>query len=398
MARRVLLHIGTPKTATTYLQDILFRNRDVLAKHGVHYPAEHYSDHFRAAIDLTGRPWGGVEAEVVGEWDALVAKARSLDGTVIISSELLAEATPEQVRRAVDGFGDAEVHVVLTARDLGRQIPAEWQERIKYYNTETYAEFLAVITSGKGRSADLFWGVQHLPNILERWTTAVAPERVHLVTLPPPRAPRDVVLDRLVEAFGLEGVPLALDSYRTNTGLGANEASLLRLVNEHLPTSRWRDVLREVVASGQLAERTARTGSPAATLPPDLHGWVSELAADWIKQIGDAGYDVIGDLADLEPVLPTDFVDPDQPDEHEMLGAAVESIIALVVDIWDRIEYKYELLDELERTRAERDYFRDLPLRRRAAEKLVHRLDGSAPGRRALAVYRRARGRSSREA
>src|SRR4051812_27828405 len=33
MARRVLLHIGTPKTATTYLQDILFRNQDVLAKH-----------------------------------------------------------------------------------------------------------------------------------------------------------------------------------------------------------------------------------------------------------------------------------------------------------------------------------------------------------------------------
>jgi hypothetical protein len=398
MARRVLLHIGTPKTATTYLQDILFRNRDVLAKHGVHYPSEHYSDHFRAAINLTGREWGGVELEVVGEWDALAAKARSLDGTVIISSELLAEATPEQVRRAVDGFGDAEVHVVLTARDLGRQIPAEWQERIKYYNTETYAEFLSVITSGKGRSADLFWGVQHLPNILERWTTAIPAERVHLVTLPPPKAPRDVVLDRLVEAFGLEDIPLALDSYRTNTGLGANEAALLRLVNEHLPTSRWRDVLREVVASGQLAERTARTGSAPATLPPDLHPWVSELAADWIKRLDDAGYDVVGDLADLEPVLPTVFVDPDQPDEHEMLGAAVESIIALVVDIWDRIEYKYELLGELERTRAERDHFRDLPLRRRAAEKVVHRLDGSPAGRRALAVYRRARGRSSREA
>ena len=45
MTKRVLLHVGTPKTGTSYLQDVLFRNRPVLAEHDIHYPAERFDDH-----------------------------------------------------------------------------------------------------------------------------------------------------------------------------------------------------------------------------------------------------------------------------------------------------------------------------------------------------------------
>ena len=31
MTRRVLLHVGAPKTGTSFVQDILFTNRDALA-------------------------------------------------------------------------------------------------------------------------------------------------------------------------------------------------------------------------------------------------------------------------------------------------------------------------------------------------------------------------------
>jgi hypothetical protein len=36
--KRVLLHVGTPKTGTSYLQDVLFRNRELLREHGILYP------------------------------------------------------------------------------------------------------------------------------------------------------------------------------------------------------------------------------------------------------------------------------------------------------------------------------------------------------------------------
>lgn len=397
MARRVLLHIGTPKTATTYLQDILFRNRDVLEKHDVHYPVVHFDDHFRAALDLTRREWGGLEDEVVGEWDALAARTRSLDGTVIISNEILAGATAEQAARAVGSFGDAEVHLVLTVRDLGRQIPAEWQETVKHYNTETYAEFLRIIESREGRSADLFWRVQHLPDILDRWAGDLPPEQVHLVTAPPAGARSDVLLGRLEEAFGIDELPLAYESNRTNAGLGVAETALIRMLNERvdrsLPDIKYRYLVREVLAHRQLAERTTRTGSSRVTLPPDHRPWVDELAESWIAQLHTAGYAVTGDLADLHPAPSRlEYVDPDRADTREVLAAAVESIMALVHEGSRMIVEEEELREQLHRARAELDLQRSIPLRRRVREKAFDALNGNAVGQKALGTFRRLRG------
>ena len=135
MTKRVLLHVGTPKTGTSYLQDVLFRNRDHLATHGILYPADRFDAHFLAALDLMRLPWGGLESEAVGAWDALAERVRGCDGTAIISHEILATASRTQVGRALESLGHrdgTEIHVVLSVRDLVRQIPAEWQENVKH--------------------------------------------------------------------------------------------------------------------------------------------------------------------------------------------------------------------------------------------------------------------------
>ncbi len=93
MSKRVLLHVGTPKTGTSYLQDVLFRNRRTLAAAGILYPADRFDAHFLAALDLMRLPWGGLEDEAIGAWDRLAAQVRGLDGTAIISHEILATAS-----------------------------------------------------------------------------------------------------------------------------------------------------------------------------------------------------------------------------------------------------------------------------------------------------------------
>ena len=70
---------------------------------------------------------------------------------MIVSHEILATASRQQVRRALESFGDAEVHVVLSARDLVRQIPAEWQENVKHRRTLGYRAFLDTITDPAAR-------------------------------------------------------------------------------------------------------------------------------------------------------------------------------------------------------------------------------------------------------
>ncbi|HNJ78988.1 MAG TPA: hypothetical protein PKX56_06505, partial [Marmoricola sp.] len=142
MARRVMLHVGTPKTGTSYVQDVLLANQDSLAEQGILYPADRHDAHFLAALDLMQLPWGGLEEQAVGRWDQLAEQVRRWDGTAIISHEILGTASRGQVRRALTSLGTAEIHIVLSARDLARQLPAEWQENVKHRRTLTYTAFL----------------------------------------------------------------------------------------------------------------------------------------------------------------------------------------------------------------------------------------------------------------
>ena len=193
MSKRVLLHVGCPKTGTSYLQDVLFRNQQVLREHDILYPADRFDAHFLAALDLMTLPWGGLETEAVGAWDRLAAQVREWPGTSIISHEIFARATPTQVDRALGSLGDAEVHLVLSVRDLVRQIPAEWQENVKHRSHITYARFLQTDPRPGARLADRRRGsgpCRSCPTCSTGGATTLPPERVHLVTVPPPGADR----------------------------------------------------------------------------------------------------------------------------------------------------------------------------------------------------------------
>ena len=49
MARRVFLHIGPPKTGTSFLQAAWFQHREDLARQGLLYPGRHLMSQFRAS-------------------------------------------------------------------------------------------------------------------------------------------------------------------------------------------------------------------------------------------------------------------------------------------------------------------------------------------------------------
>src|ERR1044072_2234540 len=131
MSRRVYVHIGAPNTGTTYLQDRLGRNVKELAAHDVYIPTRaplmsSRTFQFRASLARMGQDWGGPPGHAQGAWDAMVRRVRRANGTSIFSHEILAPAGPEHVGRLKNdlGGGDPEIHVVYSARGLGRQAPA----------------------------------------------------------------------------------------------------------------------------------------------------------------------------------------------------------------------------------------------------------------------------------
>ena len=405
MSSRVLLHVGTPKTGTSYLQDVLFRNREPLAAAGITYPATRFDSHFLAALDLMKLPWGGLQAEAIGAWDDLARQVREALAagahTAVISHEILATASRTQIGRALEslGHGDGtEVHLVLSVRDLVRQIPAEWQENVKHRASLSYRAFLDQIQDPRReeRISTWFWGVQELPEILDRWGDDLPPERIHLVTVPAVGGPQDLLWRRFSSAFGLDGLDLTLEAERTNPSLGVPETALVRRINraanQELEPRDYRPLVRELLAHRTLSRRT---GSPRLALPQDLHPWVSRVTASWVAEIERRGYDVVGDLADLAgaPAV-TDFVDPDHPDEAQVADAAVDALRAVLLEGARLQRREGELQAELDQAyRAlERSYLRPTY---RWRERTVRRLQSSGLGRRALAAYRRARGRSS---
>ena len=99
---RVFLHVGEPKTGTTFLQQVMWRNRSELAAQGVVLPGHHPQDHYRASQDLRGIPKLASDpaGSWTGEWDILARQARQATRVAVISHELFSAADPEQADRA----------------------------------------------------------------------------------------------------------------------------------------------------------------------------------------------------------------------------------------------------------------------------------------------------------
>ncbi|MEX0427873.1 hypothetical protein AB3X52_09595 [Nocardioides sp. DS6] len=402
MTKRVLLHVGTPKTGTTYLQDVLFRNRERLVGHGICYPADRFDAHFLAALDLMKLPWGGLEAESLGAWERLAAAVRDApDGsTVIVSHEILAHASRQQADAALASFGEGcEVHLLLSVRDLARQIPAEWQENVKHRSTLTYARFLARIQDPARDSqvGSWFWAVQELPDILDRWGHRLPPEQIHLITVPPAGSDRTLLWKRFSNAFGLDGLELDLRGERANPSLGVPETALLRRINLKangvVAPADYRPLVRELLAHRVLSQRR---GSPRLALPPDVAPWVEQLSRRWVEELRSRRYDVVGSLDELVGVTgdPTAYADPDRPRPRQVAAASVDVIEALLVENARARHEERRLHGELAELRDAYHRLEESRLQRR----IYLRLERSLAGRVLLRVYRVVRGRSSRAA
>lgn len=336
MSRVVYIHVGAPKTGTTYLQDRLRINRSELADHGIHYPLGLQASQFKAADDLLELRWQGARREdSAGQWDALMGRVGRLDDTVIISHEVLAAASPDKVERAMNDLKGSEVHIVYSARDLARQIPAEWQEGVKHRGKRRFRRFLKEIQADPRNPPKMwFWKVQGLPNVLTRWSHGLPPERVHLVTVPRPDSPRDELWRRFCQVFGIEDDWAPEDSHEANPSIGTAETFLIRRLNQRLgkdtlEAEPYRDLVRRLLVQQTLARREAMT---KATLPPKAYPWAQEVAEEWIDWVEGSGIHVVGDVNDLRPVPPDTsepWLDPDQPEQRDVLDAAIDALVTM---------------------------------------------------------------------
>lgn len=301
MSARVFLHIGSPKTGTTFLQQVFWSQRDIVRGQGVLLPGRAFNDHFLACTDLRGR-----HDEVplsVGAWARLVEEISAWDGDALISHELFAGVEEEGIETAVSDLAEVcdEVHVTITARDLARQIPAEWQEHLKHRSTLRFEEFVSSVRK-RGKRAGWFWTVQDVPELVARWAPHVGVQRVHVVTVPSSGAGPDVLWGRFARTVGLEPGEFSLEVGHTNSSVGLEQAEMLRRLNEELGDRLTRQGAYPVLVKDQLVHQMLAL-RPGTKIELTKDDW--QFAVDYGHEVkarlAELGVDVVGDLDELVP-------------------------------------------------------------------------------------------------
>lgn len=300
--RIVYLHIGLPKTGTTFLQQVVSENRPTIADQGLLYPGARV-DHFLAAQDVLQHPFRGhFDERAKGTWAEIVAEVDQWPGNALISHELLALAQPAQIDTIVQAFPDHQIHLIVTARDLARQLPAAWQEAVKNGLKLTFETYVERARS-RATEVDLqrgFWSMQDLTAILDRWHQAVPAQHVHLVTVPPPGADRTQLWQRYSQALAITLPPEQVSARTQNLSLGAAETEFLRRLNEQvrdqLEWPEYRRFVKQLVARRMLPRFDQ--SHPIALTAKD-QSWAAAESEKIVAAVAAMAVTLHGELTDL---------------------------------------------------------------------------------------------------
>lgn len=339
------MHVGPAKTGTSYLQNVLWQSREALAAQGVALLLEH-RERYHLALALRDLLTEGdfpPEAFTAPELLRTAAASVRADSDALITQERLAGTTPEQAQRLVDLLPGWQVHVIVTARDLARQIPSVWQQMTKKGQTLGYDGFLrAVVERGP---AELFWSRQDLVAVAARWSSVVSPECTHIVTVPPSGSSPALLLERFCSVLGVDPAPLETTATFSNPSLGHAQAEVLRRANLALQeqlgdpgaaAARWGStyLAKEVLA--------LQPGRPAE-FPAALREWCRQTSAETIAALRSQRYDVVGELAELMPAF-AQHPQPEAPlSDADVADAATRALATVAAQRYEDLEKRRRL-------------------------------------------------------
>lgn len=332
MVDRIFVHIGLPKTATSYLQTILWSNRAALRRAGVVVPGAERRDHLWASRTVRNdRHATTAPHEHRTAWPRLIEELAATPGTGLISHEFFAAASRKQARAMVEALPCEEVHLIVTAREPLGLFTASWQESLKNGETVPLADYAREVS--RSSNAIWNWRTLDLRLVLQRWSAAVSPERIHVLVLDP-QAPRDDVWNRFAEVIGVDPATCDLSGSFPNSSMGVVEAETLRRVNTRLEGfAKGFDkgvFLRTFLADERLVPRRGERFWPAGDRVEECR----RRARDAVVYLADNTFDVVGELAHL--LVPEDLEErrvPGSVTDAEVADVAVDLVAVLLGDV-----------------------------------------------------------------
>lgn len=334
MADRVVLHVGTMKSGTTFLQNVVSANQEALRAQGVSFVGRRWRDQITAAQDAIEH--GGPKQPPMspdGPWSRIVREIEEWPATALFSVEFFGARKTPKIQQIIGSLGDAQVTVVLTVRDLARTIPSMWQESVQNGGQATWEAYLHAVRTHErdDRLADLFWRHQGVAAMARRWAEVVGPDNVVVVTAPPKGAPRDLLWNRYAGLLGVDPASCSQD-VPANPSMGLASTMVLRALNEELASEPLtRNAYHQRVKRVLAKQGMGRYRADEPTLGLD-EPWVYERSAAQIAALRKLGCPVVGDLDELTS-YPVPGVQPEAVSAEQQLQAAVRGLAHAVRDL-----------------------------------------------------------------
>ena len=329
MTRRAFLHIGLPKTGTTFLQDVVWSQRDQLGSAGLLIPGRHRRRHLLASLEV--REDARLEkraGDTTAPWQELVDECRDHDGDILITHEFFAAASPRQIRRMAEDFADRDLHVIITARAMVDLGISRWQEWVRNGGNDDIDSF--PVRSEYDPTDEWGWGSCDLADVLERWGSVLPHDRIHVLPMAPGRSAAHDLWLSFAGVLGLDGSRYPAPESERNQSLGLVETEVLRRINADLTNfrsagdrGRW---IRGYLAQPDLMKPSGERFRPGPETLADLEA----RGRRGVAMLQDGGYDVVGDLALLEPSEVSGLRHPSEVTDAEMLEFTATVVAALL--------------------------------------------------------------------
>jgi hypothetical protein len=221
--------------------------------------------------------------------------------------------------------------VVITARDTLGMLTAGWAEYVKNGGTKPLSAMRGDRLGGQG---EFGWRTWDLGGVLRRWGKHVSPDRVHVIPMPPPGAPRDQHWRNFAGVLGLDPDRYDAPDEPRNPALGVTQLELLRRINPHLTDFRSA-VDRGTWIRGYLAERhLVRQGGERAGADDAQVADCRARADRAVAIIERRGYHVVGDVEGLRVAdQPPNRPRPDTVSDAALVDAATTLVADLLADV-----------------------------------------------------------------
>ena len=221
--------------------------------------------------------------------------------------EFLSLLSDEQVDLCVQSLQEHRVKVILTVRDLGRQIPAQWQESVQNSSSWKYRDYVEGLTSmapSTNRYGRHFWGKQDFAATSEAVDQAASGARRGGRHGPAFRCAQGPALGALLRVGRQSHRRASTRRSAPTSRLGAASAEVMRYVSAAAEDSKISDAtkrnLKKVVSKDILAAHKSQ--EPTLLLPAEFHEWTTKRSRAMIEELQALNPTVIGDLEDLMPV------------------------------------------------------------------------------------------------